>query len=122
MLGMEALRPPSDPSTKPANWRYLSPLDERRRSRRQSVRAKGLVSSPEGGRFDGEVEGQLVEVEDLSLEGVGFRSPIEFAPGAMHQVLVMAGPLRLSSRFRVVSCRAGENANAGWFEVGGEFC
>jgi hypothetical protein len=119
---MEALRPSSEASTKGSNWRYLSPLDERRRSSRQSVRAKGLVSGPEASRFGGEIEGQLVEVDDLTLEGVGFTSPVVFTPGAVHQILVMSGPLRLSSRFRVVSCRAAGNGGAGPFEVGGEFC
>jgi hypothetical protein len=94
--------------------RHVSPLDERRRMPRESVTAKGLLSMD---RFD--EEGQMVEVFDLTLQGIGFRSPVTLETGGYHQILVMAGPLRLSSRLRVVSCRAYEQ---GGFEVGAEFC
>ena len=81
---------------------------------RESVTAKGLLSMD---RFD--EEGQMVEVFDLTLQGIGFRSHVTLETGGYHQILVMAGPLRLSSRLRVVSCRAYEQ---GGFEVGAEFC
>ena len=81
---------------------------------RESVTAKGLLSMD---RFD--EEGQMVEVFDLTLQGIGFRSPAAVEMGGCHQILVMAGPLRLSSRLRVVSCRAYDQ---GGFEVGAEFC
>ena len=93
---------------------HLSPLDERRRMPRESVTAKGLLSMD---RFD--EEGQMVEVFDLTLQGIGFRSPTAVVLGGYHQILVMAGPLRLSSRLRVVSCRAHDQ---GGFEIGAEFC
>ena len=119
---MEALRTASSSAAAQqgrAGWKYLSPLDERRRSSREPVKAKGLVSAKES-RYGGEQEGQLVEVADLTLHGVGFHSPVAYEPGDLRSILVMAGPLRLSSRFRVVSCRA--DASGSQFEVGGEFC
>lgn len=100
-------------------WRHRSPLDERRSFQRETIAARGLISE-RASRFGGETEGQMVEVLDLTLHGLGFRSPVEFKPGDMHQVIVMAGPLRLSSRFRVASCR--ESNQIGQFDIGGEFC
>jgi hypothetical protein len=96
----------------------IDPLGDRRRGTREPVSAKGLVSL-DGGRSGDECEGQLVEVADLSLYGVGFRSPVAFVEGAMHQILVMAGPLRMSSRIKIASARQGAD---GWFEVGAAFC
>ena len=61
----------------------------------------------------------MVEVLDLTLQGIGFRSPVTLEVGSFHQILVMAGPLRLSSRLRVVSLRPYDD---GTFEVGAEFC
>ena len=81
---------------------------------RESVTAKGLLSMD---RFD--EEGQMVEVFDLTLQGIGFRSPATLEIGGYHQILVMAGPLRLSSRLRVVSVRPYSD---GTYEVGAEFC
>ena len=82
---------------------------------REAVSAKGLLSMD---RFD--EEGQMVEVLDLTLQGIGFRSPVSLETGAYHQILVMAGPLRLSSRLRIVSSRPHPDGEG--FEVGAEFC
>jgi hypothetical protein len=95
----------------------IDPLGDRRRGTREPVSAKGLVSV--GSRTSEECEGQLVEVADLSLYGVGFRSPVAFAEGAMHQIQVMAGPLRMSSRIKIASAR---QVADGWYEVGAAFC
>jgi hypothetical protein len=97
--------------------RHVSPLDERRRMHREAVSAKGLISM---NTYDEDAEGQLVEVFDLNLQGCGFRSPVSLDKGDYHQILVMAGPLRLSSRLRVVSVRP--YADGSGFEVGAEFC
>ncbi len=83
---------------------------------REAVAAKGLISMS---AYDEDAEGQLVEVFDLNLQGCGFRSPVALEKGDYHQILVMAGPLRLSSRLRVVAVRPLE---VGGFEVGAEFC
>ena len=96
--------------------RHVSPLDERRRMVREAVKAKGLVSMC---NFDKDAEGQIVEVFDLNLQGIGFRSPVPFERGDYHQIIVMAGPLRLSSRLKVAACRACEEGD---YEVGAEFC
>jgi len=100
-------------------WEYLSPLDERRSATRERVIAKGLISEKVS-RFGGETEGQIVEVLDLTLHGLGFRSPVSYEIGAMHNVIIMSGPLRLTSRFKVCSCRATERI--GEFDIGGQFC
>lgn len=84
---------------------------------REAVSAKGLISMP--GYDDDEGEGQLVQVFDLNLQGCGFHCPVPLEAGNYHQILVMAGPLRLSSRLRVVAVRPYEG---GGFEVGCEFC
>jgi hypothetical protein len=91
-------------------------LDDRRRMPRESIRARGLVSIRVPGE---ESDGQMVEVADLTLQGVGFNSPVAFNEGDLHHILVMAGPLRLSSRLKVVSSRACDD---GTFEIGAEFC
>ena len=83
---------------------------------RETVTAKGLISM---NAYDEDAEGQLVEVFDLNLQGCGLRCPVSLEKGDYHQILVMAGPLRLSSRLRVVSSRA---TAEGRFEVGAEFC
>ncbi len=83
---------------------------------RETISAKGLISID---CFDEESEGEMVDVLDLTLQGIGFRSPIPLERGGYHQILVMAGPLRLSSRLRVVSTRA---FDGGGYEVGAEFC
>lgn len=114
---MEAVHPSG--SGNRSTWQHRSPLDERRIFQREPVTARGLVSE-RASRFGGETEGQMVEVFDLTLHGLGFRSPVEFQPGDQRQVIVMAGPLRLSSRFRVASCRASDRI--GEFDIGGEFC
>lgn len=114
---MEALRTPAPADRQ--GWKYLSPLDERRVTSRERVVAKGLISE-RASRYGGETEGQIVEVFDLTLHGLGFQSPVEFEVGALHNVLVMSGPLRLTSRFRVVSCRASDQI--GQFDIGGQFC
>jgi hypothetical protein len=114
---MESVRTPISPDR--TDWKYLSPLDERRVSSRERVAARGIVSE-KASRFGGETEGQMVEVFDLTLHGVGFRAPVEFAVGAVHNIIVMAGPLRLTSRFRIASCRGADRI--GEFDIGGQFC
>ena len=91
-------------------------LDDRRRMPRESIIARGLVSVRAAGE---ETDGHMVSVLDLTLQGVGFNSPVAFNEGDLHHILVMAGPLRLSSRLKVVSSRP---CGDGSFEVGGEFC
>lgn len=101
------------------SWKYLSPLDERRSTPREIVVAKGLISEKVS-RFGGETEGQIVEVFDLTLHGLGYHAPVSYEIGAMHNVIIMSGPLRLTSRFKVCSCRPTERI--GEFDIGGQFC
>ena len=96
--------------------RHAAALDDRRRMPRENIRARGLISARAPGE---ETDGQMVEVADLTLQGVGFNSPVAFNEGDLHHILVMAGPLRLSSRLKVVSSRP---CSDGTFEIGCEFC
>jgi hypothetical protein len=107
---MAATKTPSQAASRPLD----DLLTDRRRMLREPVTAKGFVSI---NALDEEA-GHLVNVVDLSLRGVGFRSPVALGEGDMHQIIIMAGPLRLSSRLRVAFCRL---ADDGWFDIGAEF-
>lgn len=56
---------------------------------------------------------------NLSLGGVGFRSPQRFAAGESYRITMGAGALFLNARLRIVSCR---NRKDGTFDIGAEFC
>jgi len=87
--------------------------------RRRSVRHEHLVPawlSPEAGNPRGKQ--QQVEVYNLSLGGVGFTTDEAMDEGTDHWIIVGNGPLHVSSRMRVVSCRVRDD---GRYDVGGEF-
>ena len=88
---------------------------ERRRSIRHPLGATGTVTLDEHATDPRQLQ---VMVLNVSLHGVGFRSPVEFTEGAIHQMRIGAGPLHLSSKFEVVSSRRRED---GTWDVGGTF-
>ena len=55
---------------------------------------------------------------NVSLGGVGFRSPIAFKPGAEFTLRIGSGPLHLQSKLRIISSRTRED---GTYDVGGKF-
>ena len=93
-----------------------TPAAERRRSHRQKRETGGWLSSATGHRAGG--NGCHVQVRDLSLHGVGYVSDTESRVHDTHWLVIADQSLRLSTRLRVVSCRARED---GKWDVGGEF-
>ena len=88
---------------------------DRRRSIRHPLGATGTVTFDDGSPDPRQLQ---VMVLNVSLHGVGFRSPVEFQEGATFQMRIGAGPLHLSSKFQVVSSRPRED---GTWDVGGRF-
>ncbi len=88
---------------------------ERRRSERVPQLVDGWLSSPND---NSHATGRAVTIRDLSLHGVGILSDRPAVVGEKRWVLVNRGPMRLSTRMRVVSCRPGIE---GTWEIGGEF-
>lgn len=87
--------------------------EDRRRSQRQVRRTTAWLSNASGGS-----NGRTVTVEDLSLHGVGFVSDRACALGEKHWILITQGPMRLSTRVRIVSMR---QTDEGQWMCGGEF-
>jgi len=100
-LGLSAARLPAE--------------QERRRSSRDPYSVVAWLS-PDAETKNGRQ--RQVLVTNLSLHGVGFTASTALDVGAIHWIVVGAGPLRASSRLRVVNCR---QKQAGGYEVGGEF-
>ena len=87
---------------------------ERRRSLRQAHPTVATVT-----RLGIEPAHALqVMVINVSLHGVGFRSPVSFEEGAVYRIRIGTGPLHLESRVRIVSSRQRVD---GLHDVGGEF-
>lgn len=83
-------------------------IDDRRRHPRRPVRATiGKLDTPDR-------VSKPVEVTDLSAHGVGFCTTEALVIGRKYALEIKGNWINLSSRIRVVSCRAGE--------VGAEFC
>jgi len=58
-------------------------------------------------------------VIDMSLHGVGLRSPVALDEGEFYHIEIGVGPLHVSSRLRVTRC---ETRPDGYFDAGCEFC
>lgn len=89
---------------------------DRRRSRRRTESASGWLSNAVGAAI---TNGRAVAINDLSLHGVGFTSHRPCHVGDRHWILITRGPMRLSTRVRVVSARQRTDGH-GW-DVGGAF-
>ena len=96
-------------------WTQPSRVTDRRRSIRHPLGATGTITLGDGAADPRQLQ---VMVLNVSLHGVGFNSPVEFAEGAAHQVRIGAGPLHLSSKFRVISCRTRDD---GTWDIGAKF-
>jgi hypothetical protein len=89
---------------------------DRRRSERILQHLPAWVG---GESSDRAARGRNVVVHDLSLGGVGFHDPAgTYRPGATHWLIVNGGPMRLSTRMRIITCR--ENPEGG-YDVGAAF-
>jgi hypothetical protein len=90
-------------------------IADRRRSIRHPLGATGVVTLDDNSTDPRQLQ---VMVLNVSLHGVGFRSPVEFQEGQTFQMRIGAGPLHLASKFQVVSSRMRED---GTWDVGGRF-
>jgi hypothetical protein len=90
---------------------------DRRRSERHPLGAHGLVV-PDPRRPQVTDSSLQVIVMNVSLHGVGFRSPAEFLPGTYYGLKIGAGPINLSSTMQIVCSRRRED---GLWDVGARF-
>jgi hypothetical protein len=89
---------------------------DRRRSSRQEQRVPAWLSDASGGSVASSQ--QQVMVTNLSLHGVGFTAKKRIEQEDFHWIVIASDRLSLSTRVRVVSCRANDE---GGFEIGAEF-
>ena len=93
------------------------PAVERRRAPRQTLVAKASI------RPDTAVQmGSLTSagfVSNISMNGVGFHTRKPLAIGEKYRITLELGPMKWSSRMRIVSCQHHENSET--FDVGAEF-
>ena len=116
MTTATATRPPrpsvAPPATKPLP---RAGSNERRRSIRHPLGACGVISLDLNAADPKQLQ---VMVINVSLHGVGFRSPVVFEVGERHAMRIGAGPLHLSSNFEVVNVIHRED---GMYDVGAKF-
>ena len=60
-----------------------------------------------------------VQVQDLSLGGVGFVASEKFDPGEVYRITLGKGPLLLNARVRIISCN---KTGHRMYRCGAEFC
>jgi hypothetical protein len=87
--------------------------DERRRSPRQQLGAKGFVRGE-----DTTIPGWKVDMVNISMLGIRFRSSRPLEEGERASVKMELGPMRWSSKLRVVHCEAIDRQN---YTIGCEF-
>ena len=88
---------------------------ERRRSPREKLVAPAVLQPASG---DASVD-RGVQVQDLSLGGVGFVSPEKMDPGEVFRITLGKGPLLLNARVRIISCN---KTGHRMYRCGAEFC
>jgi hypothetical protein len=88
---------------------------ERRSSTRQPLGAVGVLAEESDLQFRNQLQ---VLVLNVSVGGVGFRSPVAFRPGATYAMRIGTGPLHLKARLQIISSRPRED---GTFDVGAKF-
>ena len=74
--------------------------------RRASDRIEQCVPAWVGGESSNRAaKGRHVRVANLSITGVGFHDPVgHYRLGATHWLIVNGGPMRLSTRMKIVRC------------------
>ena len=88
---------------------------ERRKNNRQGLGAVGVLSEESDANFQSQLQ---VLVMDVSVGGVGFRSPVAFRTGGIYCMRIGTGPLHLKSKMQIISSRPRED---GTFDVGAKF-
>jgi hypothetical protein len=95
---------------------------------RESHVGTGVLSPVEGPTSDDivsalaskaacENENQM-EVFNVQLQGVGFRSTISLQPGTIRHLRTSSGEAKLTSKVRIISCRLRAD---GFFDITAEF-
>ena len=102
-------------TAKPASTVPTPPGIERRRSPREKLVAPAVLQPASG---DASVD-RGVQVQDLSLGGVGFVSPEKMDPGEVFRITLGKGPLLLNARVRIISCN---KTGHRMYRCGAEFC
>ena len=117
MTTATATRPvrPSVAPTAPTPSLPRAGSHDRRRSIRHPLGACGVISLDLNATDPKQLQ---VMVINVSLHGVGFRSPVVFEVGERHAMRIGAGPLHLSSNFEVVNVIHRED---GMYDVGAKF-
>jgi hypothetical protein len=105
----------SDVDLSPELSRPTARDTERRRSTRHPHPVAAWLSGQAGAVKAAQ---QQVLVVNISLHGIGFRTSNPLTPGTTHWIVIGNGPMHLSARIRVVSCRI-QDDNA--FHIGAEF-
>lgn len=88
---------------------------ERRRSAREKLAAPAVLQPASG---DSSVD-RGVQVQDLSLGGVGFVATETFEVGETYRITLGKGPLLLNARVKIISC--GKTGHR-MYRCGAEFC
>ena len=88
---------------------------ERRRSPREKLVAPAVLQPSSG---DASVD-RGVQVQDLSLGGVGFVAAEKFDPGETYRITLGKGPLLLNARVKIISCN---KTGHRMYRCGAEFC
>jgi hypothetical protein len=86
---------------------------ERRRSPRQALLARALIKMEIG-----TAPGWKIDLLNVSMLGIRFRSPHSLTPGDKAFVKLEVGPLKWNTKLRVIHCNAMES---GEYSIGCEF-
>jgi hypothetical protein len=95
----------------------LPQTGERRRGPRQTLVAKAAIRPDSPVHVPSLVQAGFVS--NISMNGVGFHTRKPLAIGEKYRITLELGPMKWSSRFRVVSCQHHEDSET--FDVGAEF-
>lgn len=80
---------------------------------RERRRAKRIPSATAG-----KVGTRVVQMFDVSLDGVGFRADVRFEVASVHPIVIGNGPMYLEATIRIASVRP---RGDGAFDIGAEF-
>src|SRR3954451_13567682 len=95
----------------------VPPHRERRRSARQTLVAKAVIKPDVSVTVPALVTTGFVS--NISMGGIGFHTRKPLAVGEKFRVNLELGPMKWSSRMKVVACTA--HPKSGTFDVGAEF-
>jgi len=108
--------PPEPPPLDPLPTSEPAPVPrERRRSPRQAMRARAILKTDTG--RGGPVN---VEIDNISMLGVRFRSSQPLSLGDRANIRLEVGPLKWATRFRVITCLEDPKRRQQYL-IGGQF-